>query len=181
MGGAIAACPLDLWVYQEIVHEVAPELIISTTASARYLAGICQLTGSGDVAWIGDGPAADAGGQSRLRTMVAPPLSAQAVAAAQDLASSKRSVLVVLDGGQGSQLALDDLRSYGALVTPGSYLIVEGTSPRSAWESGTATNLNDFLAQEPSFVVDRSREKFYLSSNQGGYLRKVGARRPMLG
>jgi hypothetical protein len=46
-------CPLDLWVYQELLHELAPDLIVETgTAhggSALYLATLCEATGHGEV------------------------------------------------------------------------------------------------------------------------------------
>jgi cephalosporin hydroxylase len=46
-------CPLDLWIYQEIVHELAPDLIIGTgTAgggSGRFLATLCEAKGRGEV------------------------------------------------------------------------------------------------------------------------------------
>ena len=49
-------CPLDLWIYQEIIHELHPDLIIETgTAyggSALYLADLCDLSGSGEVVTI---------------------------------------------------------------------------------------------------------------------------------
>jgi cephalosporin hydroxylase len=40
-------CPLDLWLYQEIIHDARPDLIVETgTASgggALYLASLCEL------------------------------------------------------------------------------------------------------------------------------------------
>src|ERR687893_2472971 len=45
--------PLDLWVYQEIVAETRPEVVIETGTwrggSALYLASICDLLGEGEV------------------------------------------------------------------------------------------------------------------------------------
>src|SRR5262245_30996750 len=56
LGVTVWKCPLDLWVYQEIVHEIRPDLIVETgTAfggSALYLASICDLIGHGHVVTI---------------------------------------------------------------------------------------------------------------------------------
>src|SRR5712691_11568809 len=45
--------PQDLWIYQEILHEIKPDLIVETgTAaggSAYYLASICDLLGKGRI------------------------------------------------------------------------------------------------------------------------------------
>jgi len=53
LGVPIAKCPLDLWVYQEIINEVRPDLIVETgTAhggSALYMATLCDLVGRGRV------------------------------------------------------------------------------------------------------------------------------------
>jgi len=46
-------CPLDLWVYQELLNELGPDLIVETgTAhggSALYLASLCEVVGRGEV------------------------------------------------------------------------------------------------------------------------------------
>ena len=174
MGGTMATCPLDLWVFQEIVHELAPELIISTTASARYLAAVCQLTGRGEVVWIGAEPGA-AGHQPRLREVTAPAGSAEALAQAADLAADKASVLVIVGAGGDGVLAPEALRSYAALVTQGSYLIVEAGAPLPA-PGGAAATVEELLRHDPGFMVDASREKFYLSFSRRGYLRRTGPR-----
>ena len=44
-------CPLDLWIYQELIHEIRPDWIIETgTAfggSASYFASLCDVLGRG--------------------------------------------------------------------------------------------------------------------------------------
>src|SRR5688572_16672223 len=56
LGVPTQKCPLDLWIYQEIVHEVRPDLIIETgTAdggSAYYLASLLELLNNGHVVTI---------------------------------------------------------------------------------------------------------------------------------
>lgn len=175
MGGTMATCPLDLWVYQEIVHELAPELIVSTTASARYLAAICHLTGRGDVVWIGAEPGA-AGNQPRLREVTAPAGSAEALAQVVDLAADKASVFVVVGAGGDAVLAPEALGRYAALVTQGSFLIVEADASLPTSGDVAAAAVEEILRHDPGFVVDASREKFYLSFSRRGYLRRTGAR-----
>src|SRR5215471_1009111 len=55
--------PLDLWIYQEILAETRPELIVETGTyaggSARYLASICELLGRGEVVSIDVRPVSD--------------------------------------------------------------------------------------------------------------------------
>src|SRR4030095_13104718 len=53
LGVPLATCPLDLWVYQELMHAIRPQLVIETgTAyggSALFLANTCDLIGGGEV------------------------------------------------------------------------------------------------------------------------------------
>ena len=56
LGAQALKNPLDLWVYQEIVVETRPELIVETGTyrggSAFFLASICDLLGAGEVVSI---------------------------------------------------------------------------------------------------------------------------------
>ncbi|MDQ6782877.1 MAG: cephalosporin hydroxylase family protein [Actinomycetota bacterium] len=178
MGTTLVTSPLDLWIYQEIVHDTSPDLIIATTENARYLAALCQMRGAGEVLWIGS--EATVGDQERLRT-VPDAVLPLASGLATDVARSGLSVLVVLGSSHHGHPVVDELRLYGSLVTTGSYLIVEGTGAALACAKDRAAALEDFLRQDPSFVIDRSREKFYLSTNEFGYLRRVSVGLPQCG
>ncbi len=56
LGVKTLKCPLDMWIYQEIIHEVRPDLIIECgTAhggSALYLATICDAVDKGRIVTI---------------------------------------------------------------------------------------------------------------------------------
>ena len=56
LGTTVLKCPLDLWNYQEILVETRPDLIIETGThlggSALYMAGICDLIGSGRIVTV---------------------------------------------------------------------------------------------------------------------------------
>jgi cephalosporin hydroxylase len=49
-------CPFDFWMYQELIFELRPDLIIETGtfegASAFYFATILDLIGSGEIVTI---------------------------------------------------------------------------------------------------------------------------------
>ena len=67
--------------------------------------------------------------------------------------------------------------AYAPLVTPGSYLIVEDTNlnghpVESDHGPGPAEAVAEFLERNDAFVRDESREKFLLTFNPGGYLKK---------
>src|SRR5919106_5600953 len=56
LGVPTEKCPLDLWVYQEILHEVRPDVIVETGTrwggSALFLASMCDLLRQGRVITI---------------------------------------------------------------------------------------------------------------------------------
>lgn len=55
-GTEILKCPTDLFVYQEIIYEVEPDVIIEAGTckggSALYLSDICEMLGNGEIITI---------------------------------------------------------------------------------------------------------------------------------
>jgi cephalosporin hydroxylase len=173
--------PLDLWVYQELLWELRPGLIVETgTAhggSALYLATLCETIGSGEVVSIDIGEWPDRPAHPRLTYVVASSTDPQVVAQVADRAGAAGTVLVVLDSDHSRDHVLAELRAYAPLVTPGSYLVVEDTNVNGhpvyeAFGPGPMEAVQDFLKECDDFEVDRSREKFLLTFNPGGWLRK---------
>jgi cephalosporin hydroxylase len=66
------------------------------------------------------------------------------------------------------------------MVTPGSYLIVEDgwvdLFPNHATSipvvPGPLIATREFLVRHPEFAVDRTRERYLLTYNPGGFLRR---------
>ena len=85
---------------------------------------------------------------------------------------------MILDSNHAMPHVLQECRVYSEFVTPGSYLIVEDTNinghpvfPHSG--PGPMEAVRAFLAENPDFHADRSREKYLLSFNPGGFLRRT--------
>jgi cephalosporin hydroxylase len=92
-----------------------------------------------------------------------------------------KSVMVIQDADHTKDGVLRDLRAYAPLVTPGHYFIVEdgiadvlrpGSNTGSFWPAALAAT-EEFLAENPSFQVDYSRERYIITWNPRGYLRRV--------
>jgi len=85
--------------------------------------------------------------------------------------------MVVLDSDHSRKHVLNELKIYSRIVTPGNYLIVEDTNldHDRVWtgKGGPGEAVREFLQNSQDFAVDKSREKFLLTFNPGGYLRKV--------
>jgi len=155
MGEPTPTPPTDLWSYQEIVHDTRPELVVvRATPNTAYLGTICRLEERGEVYSL------DGDGDPRTIT---------------DLAQGRHGVMVVLGSGDHHAYLPSELRRLGPLVTAGNYLIVEDTIAEvgpSKTGSDALAAIEAFVREDPSFVVDRAPEKFYLTFNAGGYLRR---------
>jgi cephalosporin hydroxylase len=85
--------------------------------------------------------------------------------------------MVFLDSDHTREHVLAELRSYADFVTPGSYLVVEDTNLNdhpvvAGFGDGPMEAVEDFLAERDDFVSDPDAEKFLLTFNPGGYLRR---------
>ncbi len=174
----------DLWVYQELLNELRPGLVIETGTyrggSALYLASIMDLLGHGHVVTVELRPRPDLPEHPRVTYLVGSSTSDEVVGTIREMAADvKGPVMVILDSYHGRDHVLGELRAYRDLVTRGSYLIVEDTAmnghpTKRGWGPGPWEAVEAFLPENPEFVPDRSREKFLHTFNPRGYLRREG-------
>ncbi len=182
LGVPVSKTPLDLWVYQEILEEVRPAVVLETgTArggSALFLATVLDALGGGRVLTVDVDAAPDRPEHPRIEyvagSSTGPEVQARVTAAVRDAGGP---VLVVLDSDHARDHVLAELRLYAPLVSAGSYVIVEDTNVNGHPVSpehgpGPAEAVAEFLREDARFEVDRSREKHYLTFNPGGYLRR---------
>jgi len=178
MGVPAMKCPLDLWVYQEIISKERPDLIIESGTfnggSALFLASVCDLVGNGEVLTI-DILRRERPKHKRVTYLLGSSTSEEIVRKVEKAAKGKKSVLVILDSDHSKGHVLSELRIYSRFVTKGSYLIVEDTSVNGnpvLPEHGPGPNeaVKEFLAESDAFEVDKGKEKFFLTFNPDGYL-----------
>ena len=179
LGTLVQKCPLDLWIYQEILHETRPDLIIETGThaggSALFMASICDRLGHGRVVTVDLRPQIDRPEHPRITYLAGNSVDPTVVEQLRELARTARRVMVVLDSDHSRDHVLAELQAYAPLVTEGCYLIVEDTNLVGP-APGAREALRDFLQDNTDFVTDPDREKFYLTFNPGGYLRRLTPR-----
>ncbi len=182
-GVPVRKCPMDLWVFQEIIVNTRPELIIEAGTyrggSALFMASICDMLDQGRIVTIDTAEEPDRPGHARIQYVTGSSTDPEVVSHLRDEAGAVQRVMVVLDSDHSGQHVLEELRSLGPLVTAGCYLIVEDTIVNGHpilrdFGPGPTEAVGQFLAERPGcFVVDRSCEKFHISFNPGGYLRRL--------
>jgi cephalosporin hydroxylase len=173
--------PLDLWIYQEIVTDTRPELIVETGTwrggSALYLASICDLLGVGEIVSIDVEPARDDYPQHPRITYLAGRSSTDPDVVEEIRArAGGRRMLVILDSDHSQSHVEAELDAYAPLVPVGCYIVVEDSNIgkiRKDLMPGPFQAVETFLAKTNEFEIDREREKFLLTFNPSGYLRRV--------
>jgi cephalosporin hydroxylase len=181
LGVPTQKCPLDLWIYQELLFEQRPDLILETgTAhggSALYLASVCDLLGRGEIVTVDVYPIEGRPAHHRITYLTGSSTAPEVVTELERLAESRECVLVILDSDHSRDHVLAELHTYSRFVRPGGYLVVEDTNVNGhpVYEehgAGPMEAVNAFLAETDEFEVDTAREKFFLTFNPSGFLRK---------
>ena len=184
LGVPIQKCPLDLWIYQEIIWELKPDLIIECGTlyggSALYLASLCELVSHGMVATIDIFPerAPTKPQHDRIKYISGSSTSEDVLQQVAALVDGQDRVMVILDSDHHQENVIAELRSYAKFVTKDSYIIVEDTTLNGhpvnpEFGPGPMEAVDQFLAENHDFAVTNENQKFWLTFNPGGFLRRV--------
>ena len=173
-------CPLDLFIYQEIIFQTRPEVIIDTGTnyggSSLFFSHMCELLGTGEVITIDLMDKTNVN-HPRLTKVVGNSISGVVVDSVRSRVRC-RSCMVVLDSDHSMQHVSAELNIYSQFVGVGNYLIVEDTNMNGhpverAYGPGPREAVNEFLRCHPNFVRDPSWEKHLLTFNPSGFLKRV--------
>jgi cephalosporin hydroxylase len=180
LGTHTQKCPLDLWIYQELLHELRPTAIVETgTASggsAHFLASVCDLLGHGEIVTV-DIEQRERPSHERVTYLTGSSVAPEILARVTEFVGGRAPVLVILDSDHSRDHVLEELRRYSPFVTPGSYLVVEDTNVnghpvRPDFGPGPMEAIDTFLGESSAFEIDLDREKFWLTFNPRGFLRR---------
>jgi len=182
-GHRILKCPFDIWTYQELIHETKPELIVECGTryggGALYLASLFDLRGGpGQVLTIDITAMKNRPIHPRINYVAGSTLDDGVVAQVRAAAAGKRT-MVILDSDHSATQVAAELKIYPEFVSPGCYLIVDdanlgGHPVLPEHGPGPTEALDEWYPTQSDFEIDRSRERFMLSLNPRGFLKRVG-------
>jgi cephalosporin hydroxylase len=181
MGHAILKCPLDLWLYQEILHSLRPAVVVETgTAfggSAHFLASMMDVLGHGRVITIDIDERPERPSHPRITYLTGSSIGAETVSRVRGLVGDAAPVVVLLDSDHAAHHVRAELDAYAPLVTPGSYLIVEDTNLNGHpvepdHGPGPMEALDGFLPSHREFAHDTAMDKFLVTFNPRGFLKR---------
>ncbi len=184
LGVRAMKCPLDMWVFQEILYETRPDVIVETGTmeggSSFYFASILDLLGHGRVITVDILDYPDKPRHERITYLTGSSTSEEIIETIRGLIEPGEKVMVFLDSDHSQAHVERELELYSNLVTPGNYLIVEDTHLNGhpifipiAVGPGPMEAVQEFLSTSNDFTVDRSREKYGLTFNPNGFLKRV--------
>ncbi len=176
--------PMDSWVYQEIIFETRPDVIIEignfNGGSTLYLAHLCDLIGKGRIIGIDQShkTVPDIVKQHPRITLIEGD-ACRKVPDIKKLVTDDERVMVIEDSSHTYDNTLHVLRAYSVFVKPGDYLIVEDSIIHHGLNHGPDPGpyeaIETFIRENKDFVIDRNREHFLITWNPKGYLKRVSS------
>jgi cephalosporin hydroxylase len=185
MGRPLLKWPGDLWIYQEIIHDTRPDLIIETGTnqggSALYYAHLFDVLGHGEVLSIDIAhPSGGLPTHPRIEFLRGSSTAPEILSAISEKVRRVTKVMVILDSDHSQAHVARELELYSKFVTEQCYLVVEDTNVNGhpVWRShgpGPMEAVLDFLRTNPAFIADSSKERYKMTLNPHGWLRRVNA------
>ena len=167
--------PTDMWVYQELINEIKPDLIIETGSwdggSAYFMRDILNLVyPEGRVISIDithERLDERVKGINGLEFYLGSSISDETIIylKAVIVGLNYKRVMVILDSDHSEEHVAKELELLAPLVTVGSILIVEDTSNHE----GPIGAVNSWSLRQKGFKKSLMAEKFMLTFNRDGY------------
>ncbi len=179
-GHHLMKCPLDLWIYQELLVRTRPDFVVETGTwsggSALYFAMLLDHLGHGGVITVDIEVKSNRPEHPRISYITGSSVDAAVVEQIRETAGNQRA-MVVLDSDHRADHVYEELLAYGPLVQTGDYLIVEDTNLNGhpaypEFGPGPMEAVDRFLAENDEFVIDQRCERFLMTQYPGGFLRR---------
>lgn len=185
MGVTALKNPLDSWIYQELIHEVQPDVIIEIGSahggSTLFLAHMLDLIGKGIVISIDINRDTFHVRHERIVLLTGDSSSPEILDRVAGLCAGK-TAMVLHDGDHRKETVLRELHAYSRFVPVGSYFLVEDGIV-DLWdreeafdafqEDGPMKAVEQFLRETSDFEVDDRCERYLLTYSPMGFLRRV--------
>ena len=197
LGRPIIQFPTDIVAVQELLWKVRPDVVVETGVahggSLILSASVLELLGRGRVIGIDveirphNRAAIEAHElRHRIELIEGSSIADETMSAVRQAVGEASTVLAFLDSNHSHQHVLRELELYGALVTPGSYLVAHDGAQAWVWDipSGKPewrddhplSAIHEFLATHPEFTMDPTFTRFGITSSPDGWLRKSNGR-----
>ena len=178
----IIKCPFDYVIYQMILWEVKPDLIIeigtNRGGSALYFADLLDIIGHGEIHTIDieDMAYADVKKHPRIKFF-------KEGYQQYDLKNTEgfKKIIVIEDGSHIYEDVIETISKFNSVVSNDSYFVVEdGILDKLGWKKkyngGPNKAIKEFIKQNDSYIIDRKWcDLFGINAtfNTNGFLKKI--------
>lgn len=182
MGVPCLKCPLDLWIYQEIIFEIQPDLILETGThkggSAFFLAHILDILGKGEVITIDIDGETERPVHPRITYATGSSSDTELLASIFQCGQDWQRKMFILDSDHSKIHVLNELKAIEKYVNVEDHIIVEDTNVNGhptypEHGPGPFEAVNEFLYHNQRFIFEKDREKFLMTFNPKGYLKCI--------
>lgn len=175
-GMRVIKVPLDAWIFQEIIHENPPDVLIETGSykggSANYFASLFDMEKRGRILTVELENFTDRPRHPRITYFTGSSVSPEILQSFKKSIRPGEKVMVTLDSDHHKDHVLKELQLYSSLVTVGDYLVVEDSIKNPNYP-GAMEAVEEFLKNNSNYVADKSREKFGFTANPNGWLKRI--------
>ncbi len=166
--------PVDLVIYQEIVREVRPTLVIETGTHLGGSAEFWHEITHGRVITVDVDQQCKWPPRAAVVALEGSSTDPRIRAMIKKRVRSDDRVLVNLDSSHTHGHVTEELDAYSKFVTSGSYLIVEdGIDDLRYGRIGARQAVIDWLPDHPEFIADAYRERTGITNCPLGFLRRI--------
>lgn len=194
LGIPVIQTPEDLVLMQELIFKIKPDVLFETGiahgGSLIFYASLMELLGKGKVIGVDIEirPHNRAAMEShplfhRIEMLEADSAAEETFAQVRQRIPEGSRVIVCLDSDHTKNHVLREMQLYEKLVTPGSYLVVfdtiasrlaaEGVADARYRDNGPKDAVDEFLANNRDFEIDKDFNKLFVSYSPDGYLKRM--------
>ena len=179
-GHELVKCPLDLWIYQELLVRTHPDFVVETGTwrggSALYFAMQFDHIGHGRVITVDIAAKPNRPEHSRITYITGSSVDTAIIGQVREAVGMHRA-MVVLDSDHSADHVYNEMIAYSPLVQTGDYLIVEDTNVNGHpaypdFGPGPMEAVDKFLSQNHEFAIDRRCERFLMTQYPRGFLKR---------
>jgi cephalosporin hydroxylase len=176
-------CPFDYVIYQMIIYEIQPDLIIeigtNAGGAALYLADLLELNKKGELHTI-DLP--ENKENELLHTHPRIKVFKDGFQGYDiSLVNNFKTIMVIDDGSHKYDDVRDVLIKFSPIISPGSYFIVEDgiiteLGLEKEYDGGPQKAIREFIKRQNKFKIDRKWCDFFgdnTTFNLNGYLKRI--------
>jgi len=171
-----------MWIYQELIWKLKPDYIIEAGTykggSALYYAQLFDLQNKGEVITIDVMSHPNLPEHPRITYLSGSSSDQSIFEKVQTIVGENKNIMVVLDSDHSRDHVLKEMHLWNSLVSIDNYMIVEdsninGFPVRPDFGPGPMEAIDEFLATNNNFYIDSTQEKFLMTQNPRGYLKKI--------